>query len=83
MKHLWLRPSTCGKVNRAFGPARSSFIVSGPRLDNKALCQQLRVVLGPLKKITALCRKVNSGAKSGVDVVSVENNCVKKSDNRF
>ena len=33
------------KVNRAFGPARSFSIESGPLLDNKALCRQLRVVL--------------------------------------
>ena len=45
-KHIWLRPGAYGNVNCAFGPARSSSIVSGPRLDSKALCQQLRVVQG-------------------------------------
>ena len=59
MKHLWLRPSACGKVNRAFSPARSSSIVSGPRHDSKALCRQLRVVLGRLKKIMTFCQKAN------------------------
>ena len=42
---LWQEISST-KVNRAFGPAMSSSIVSGPRLDSKALCRQLRVVLG-------------------------------------
>ena len=64
MKYLWLRPSACGKVDRAFGPARSSFIVSGLPLDSKALCLKLWVVLGQFKKwwpfvqkpIVELCR---------------------------
>ena len=44
------------KVNRASGPARSFSIESGPLLDNKALCRQLRVVLQLMSKGPPLLR---------------------------
>ena len=68
---LMAAPKRLPKVNRVFGPARSSSIVSVTRLDSKALCRQLLVVLGQFKKIITLFQKVNSGV--GVGMLLIRN----------